>query len=70
MVFGSIARGAVDLCTIIGKNRFNKKHVATTAPTGSDGKSDVSDPAASFEKVEAPAAEDAAAAPDAPGEGE
>merc|ERR1719258_405564 len=26
-------RAKLDLCTIIGKNRFNKKHVATTAPT-------------------------------------
>ena len=46
-------RAKLDLCTIIGKNRFNKKHVATTAPTG-DGKSgadDGADPAADFEKV-------------------
>ena len=40
-------RAKLDLCTIIGKNRFNKKHVATTAPTGDDG----ADPAADFEKV-------------------
>ena len=57
-------RAKLDLCTIIGKNRFNKKHVATTAPTASDGKSGVADevdPAATFEKVAppAPAAEDA-----------
>ena len=42
-------RAKLDLCTIIGKNRFNKKHTSTTAPTGGDGKSaadDASDPAA------------------------
>ena len=57
-------RAKLDLCTIIGKNRFNKKHVATTAPTASDGKSgvdDTPDPAEAFEKIPPPepAAEDA-----------
>merc|ERR1712159_975317 len=36
-------RAKLDLCTIIGKNRFNKKHVATTAHTAGDGKSGVYD---------------------------
>ena len=48
-------RAKLDLCTIIGKNRFNKKHVATTTPTARDGKSGVDDALASvgedFEKV-------------------
>jgi regulator of protease activity HflC (stomatin/prohibitin superfamily) len=51
-------RAKLDLCTIIGKNRFNKKHVATTTPTAGDGKSaaaDSVDPAESFEKVSPPA---------------
>ena len=56
-------RAKLDLCTIIGKNRFNKKHVATTAPTAGDGKSavgDSPDPADGFEKVAPePNAEDA-----------
>jgi len=55
-MFGNVQeRAKLDLCTIIGKNRFNKKHVATTAPTGGDGKSgvaDEADPAEAFEKVE------------------
>merc|ERR1711988_191651 len=50
-------RAKLDLCTIIDKNRFNKKHVATTAPTNGDGQSaatatgEVADPAADYEKV-------------------
>ena len=55
-IFANIQeRAKLDLCTIIGKNRFNKKHVATTAATGNDGKSGVDDATdaldASFEKV-------------------
>jgi regulator of protease activity HflC (stomatin/prohibitin superfamily) len=63
-MFGNVQeRAKLDLCTIIGKNRFNKKHVATTAPTGGDGKSSIAeetDSDGSFEKVgAAPQAEDA-----------
>jgi regulator of protease activity HflC (stomatin/prohibitin superfamily) len=59
-------RAKLDLCTIIGKNRFNKKHQATTTPTSTDGKSgtdgmnDGLSDRDSFEHVGAsPASEDA-----------
>jgi len=54
-------RAKLDLCTIIGKNRFNKKHVATSAPTSGDGKSaaDAESDKDSFEHVAAPAKQDA-----------
>jgi regulator of protease activity HflC (stomatin/prohibitin superfamily) len=57
-------RAKLDLCTIIGKNRFNKKHAATTTHTAGDGKAaegNLPDPADGFETVDPPpaAAEDA-----------
>merc|ERR1719502_1355730 len=58
-MFGNVQeRAKLDLCTIIGKNRFNKKHVATSAPTANDGKSAVDETGTeeSFEKVSAPEA--------------